>query len=67
MGIVLYWIYDSSIGRQKTRHLIEHTVELIATAIKLSSNPLLRPFQQKVLNLIKGLQFGDSAPAIEDS
>jgi len=63
MGIVLYWIHDSSSGHQKTRHLIEHTVELIATAIKLWSNPLLRPFQRKVLQLIKDLQFGDGATA----
>jgi AcrR family transcriptional regulator len=59
MGIVLYWIHDNSTERQRTRQLIENSVELIATAIKLSSNPLLRPFQRKVLSLIKDLQFGD--------
>ena len=58
MGIVLYWIHDRSPRRGKTRHLIEHSVELIATSIKLAANPLLRPFQKKVLELVRDLQFG---------
>lgn len=58
MGIVLYWIHDRSPRREKTRRLIERTTDLCATAIKLSSNPLLRPFQRKVLQLVKDLQFG---------
>jgi AcrR family transcriptional regulator len=57
MGIVLYWIHDDSTKHEKTRRLAERSVDLIATAIKLSSNPLLRPFQRKVLQLLKDLQF----------
>ncbi|MCB9878012.1 MAG: TetR family transcriptional regulator [Planctomycetes bacterium] len=56
MGIVLYWIHDRTEGRERTRKVIERTVELIASAIKLSSNPLLRPFQSKVLALVRDLQ-----------
>jgi len=52
MGVVLYWIHDRSADRDKTRRLIESSTELIATAVKLSSNPLLRPFQRKVLQLV---------------
>ena len=57
MGIVLYWIHDRSPQRAKTRQLIEHSVELIASSIKLAANPLLRPFQRKVLELVRNLQF----------
>ncbi|MGK0205403.1 MAG: AcrR family transcriptional regulator [Planctomycetota bacterium] len=66
MGIVLYWIHDNSNGRQKTRQLIERTVDLAATAIKLSSNPLLRPFQRKVLQLLKDLQLGGEPATAEE-
>ncbi|MFK7739705.1 MAG: TetR family transcriptional regulator [Planctomycetota bacterium] len=55
MGVVLYWIHDRSDGRSATRQLTERSVDLIATAIKLSSNPLLRPFQRKVLALVREL------------
>ena len=58
MGTILYWIHDQSDDRARTRALIERTVELIATAVKLTGNPLLRPFQRKVLALVRDLQFG---------
>lgn len=56
MGVVLYWIHDRSRGRSKTKRLIERTVELITTSIKLASNPLLRPFQKQVLQLVRELR-----------
>jgi AcrR family transcriptional regulator len=57
MGTVLYWIHDRSDGRARTHALIDRTVDLIASAVKLAGNPLLRPFQRKVLALIHDLQF----------
>ena len=56
MGVVLYWIHDRSPGRAKTVHFVESTVELVATALQLAANPLLRPFQKKVLALVRGLR-----------
>ncbi len=63
MGIVLYWIHDRSPRRGKTRHLIEHTVDLIAASIRLAANPLLRPFQTKVLALSRDVQVGNAVTA----
>ena len=63
MGTVLYWIHDRSDDRARTRALIDRTVELIASAVKLAGNPLLRPFQKKVLSLVRDLQFGGEADA----
>jgi hypothetical protein len=57
MGIVLYWIHDRSPGRKKTHALVERTVEMVASAIKLASNPLLRPFRRKVVDLVRDLRF----------
>ena len=56
MGVVLYWIHDRSPARANTVRLVERTVELIATAIKLAANPLLRPFQRQVLALVRDLR-----------
>jgi AcrR family transcriptional regulator len=58
MGIVLYWIHDRSPGRTKTARLVERTVDLIAGAVKLAANPLLRPFQRQVLALVRDLRLG---------
>jgi len=59
MGVLLYWIHDRSAGRAKTRRLIERSVDLVANAIKLAANPLLRPFQRQVLALVRELRLGD--------
>jgi AcrR family transcriptional regulator len=56
MGVVLYWIHDRSEGRAGTVSLVERTVDLIATAVKLAANPLLRPFQRQVLALLRDLR-----------
>ena len=37
MGIILFWLHDSSPQRVRTYRLIEHTVELIARVIGLAS------------------------------
>jgi AcrR family transcriptional regulator len=64
MGVVLYWIHDRSPGRARTRALVERTVDLIASAVKLAANPLLRPFQRRVLELLRDLRsFAPDAPS----
>lgn len=56
MGIVLYWIHDRSPARANTHRLVERTVDLVTTAIKLAANPLLRPFRRQVLTLVRELR-----------
>ena len=56
MGMLLYWIHDRSPRRERTRAFVEQTVDLVATSIKLASNPLLRPLRTKVIGLLHDLQ-----------
>jgi hypothetical protein len=58
MGIVLYWIHDASPGRQRTRRLVEHTVELVVGFVKLAGNPLLGTMRRRVFALLDDLAFG---------
>ena len=63
MGLILFWIHDFSPGRVRTRRLVEHSVDLVARAIGLAANPLLRPLRQRTLRLLADLR----APAeVED-
>lgn len=57
MGIVLYWIHDDSPGHERTRRLIEHSVEIVVTCIKLAANPLLRPLKKRTLAMLRDLSF----------
>ena len=56
MGIVLFWIHDSSTGRTRTYRLVDLTVDLVVKMIGLASNPLMRPVRKSVLGLITELR-----------
>jgi AcrR family transcriptional regulator len=52
MGIILYWIHDTSENSHKTFRLIDRTVKLIQTLVELSSLPLIAPFRKKFTKLM---------------
>jgi AcrR family transcriptional regulator len=56
MGIVLFWIHDSSRKRARTYRLIDQTVDLLDKLISLASNPLMRPVRKKALRLVVELR-----------
>ena len=56
MGIILFWIHDSSTRHARTYRLIERTVDLIDKLISLASNPLMRPVRKRALDLVKELR-----------
>lgn len=53
MGVVLFWIHDSSPGRARTRRLVEQSVDLIARLVAVASNPLMRPLRKRALALAR--------------
>ena len=56
MGIILFWIHDSSRKSARTYRLIEQTVELLDKMISLASNPLMRPVRKRALKLVTELR-----------
>ena len=56
MGIVLFWIHDSSPKQRHTFRLIDTTVDLLDKLISLASNPLMRPVRKRALRLIEELR-----------
>lgn len=65
MGIVLFWIHDSSPKHRRTYRLIDHTVDLLDKLIHLASNPFMRPLRKQALRLVEELR--DAAEAIDDA
>lgn len=63
MGVILYWIHDTSKGQRRTYRLIDLTVDLLDKLISLASNPLMRPLRKKALRLIEELR--DAAAELE--
>lgn len=56
MGIILFWIHDSSPKQKRTYRLIDLTVDILDRLISLASNPLMRPLRRKALQLIEELR-----------
>jgi AcrR family transcriptional regulator len=52
MGIVLFWIHDSSPKHRRTYRMIDHTVDLLDKLIHLASNPFMRPLRKQALRLV---------------
>ncbi len=67
MGIILFWIHDSSRKRMRTYRLIDQTVDLLDKLISLASNPLLRPVRKKALKLVTELRDELDAETSEDT
>lgn len=64
MGIILFWIHDSSKKQRRTYRLIDLTVDLLDRLISLASNPLMRPLRKRALLLVKEL--GEAAEESDD-
>ena len=56
MGVVLFWVYDKSPGRRRTRRLIDGAVPLIDRLVSLSRLRVLRPALRQVLGLIESIR-----------
>jgi AcrR family transcriptional regulator len=56
MGIVLFWIHDSSPKHRRTYRLIDHTVDLLDKLIHLASNPFMRPLRKQALRLVEEIR-----------
>ncbi len=56
MGVVLFWIHDSSPKQARTRRLVDHTVGIVVRLIQLASLPLMRPLRKSVLKMLADLR-----------
>ncbi len=58
MGLLLFWIFDSSPQQKRTHQLSERTLAIVVRLIKLSSLPLMRPIRKLVTDLL-GIIYAD--------
>jgi hypothetical protein len=60
MGVMLYWVYDSSPRQARTRMLLDKTLQMMLFAIKVASIPVLRPLYRPAGELLKAI-YGEEA------
>jgi len=56
MGLILFWIHDSSPGRARTYRMLDRTVDLVVKLIRLASNPVMRPLRKATLRMMSELR-----------
>ena len=56
LGVTLFWVYDRSPGRSKTRLLVDRAVPLIDRMVGLSRLRVLRPAVRETLSLYRALR-----------
>lgn len=56
MGLVLYWIHDTSPDGAKTRRLIDSSTQLVMRAIQVLKLPLTKPLRRAALKLLADLR-----------
>jgi AcrR family transcriptional regulator len=56
LGLVLFWVYDSSAGQTRTRQLIDAAAPLLVRTLKLTRIPMLRPRTTELLAIMRSLR-----------
>jgi AcrR family transcriptional regulator len=52
MGLILYWIYDRSPDQRRTQQLLEKSLALMVSGLKVARFALLKPLRLKIVELI---------------
>ncbi len=53
MGVIFFWVTDDSANQARTANLLSLACKIIATLIRLSSLPLMRPVRKPIVDLIE--------------
>lgn len=67
LGIVLFWVHDSSAGLRRTRALIERTVPMVERLARLSRLRVFRPVIRQIPQLLAELRDDDQRNVLRPS
>jgi AcrR family transcriptional regulator len=59
MGLILYWIYDRSPDQRRTQQLLQKSLALMVSGLKVARFALLKPLRLKIVELILLAEGGD--------
>jgi len=64
MGLLLFWVYDSSLEQSRTKRLAQKSLSIVVNLIKFSSLPLMRPVRKLATDLLE-IVYGDEPNVLE--
>jgi AcrR family transcriptional regulator len=64
MGLLLFWVYDSSVEQTRTEQLAQKSLSIVVNLIKFSRLPLMRPVRKLATDLLE-IVYGDEPNVLE--
>ncbi|HMF92036.1 MAG TPA: TetR family transcriptional regulator [Candidatus Angelobacter sp.] len=55
MAMILFWLYDRSPRQERTQKLVEKSLGLLVSLLRMSGLPLMKPVRKTVLELVETL------------
>lgn len=56
MGLIYFWIVDTSPGQRRTQKLLDGTLDLILQLLRIASLPLMGPVRKRLLQVLKAVE-----------
>lgn len=53
MAVILFWLYDRSPDQERTAKLMDKSLGLLVTLLRISSLPLMKPVRKTILELVE--------------
>ena len=55
MGIIYFWIIDTSPGQRRTQKLLDGTLDLVMQLLRIASLPLMGPIRKRAVNVLRAV------------
>jgi AcrR family transcriptional regulator len=55
MALIMFWLYDSSTNQERTKRLLEKSVELLVKLLRLATLPLMKPARTSAIDLLESV------------
>ncbi len=56
MGLIYFWITDTSPGQARTQRLLDATLDLVVQLLKVSSLPFMGPLRKRALKVLRAVE-----------
>ncbi|HVG22937.1 MAG TPA: TetR family transcriptional regulator [Thermoanaerobaculia bacterium] len=56
MGIIYYWITDTSEGQIRTQRLLDATLDLVVQLLKAASLPFMGPLRKRAIRVLRAIE-----------
>ncbi len=53
MALIMYWLYDHSPNQERTRRLMDKSLNLLVNLLRISALPLMKPLRKSALELVE--------------